>query len=77
MTTNRGFDESESHDKHNESDNKSIATEDLSTYFSDHKIVIPEIDKVFMKFLVIFVINLRAAMYEKRLSKKLKKNLIP
>ncbi|CAO1404826.1 unnamed protein product [Diamesa tonsa] len=45
MTTNRGFDENESHDKHNESDNKSVATEDLSTYFSDHKIVIPEIDK--------------------------------
>ena len=47
MTTNRGF-ESENRDKHNESDNKSIAEEDLSTYFSDHKIVIPEIDKVFM-----------------------------
>lgn len=47
MTTNRGFDKNESNDKHNESDDKSIATEDLSTYFSDHKIVIPEIDKVF------------------------------
>lgn len=48
MTTNRGF-ESDNRDKHN--DNKSIAEEDLSTYFSDHKIVIPEIDKVFMKFM--------------------------
>ena len=51
MTTNRGYDESESYDKQNESDNKSVATEDLSTYFSDHKIVIPEIDKVFIKFM--------------------------
>lgn len=52
MTTNRGFDENESHDKHNESGNKNVATEeDLSTYFSDHKIVIPEIDKVFMEFM--------------------------